>query len=97
ARKAPKTVMGGQAEDGHDEKPDFGTCSPVAGLSAALEKRYVPLTGPPIPEAIRAPWVLQPALELIKTKWAQQHDYAYAIDQLRSIRQDAIVGAEPPL
>lgn len=36
--------------------------------------------------------MLQQTLQLLKQKWRADHNYAYAVDQFKSMRQDLTVG-----
>jgi hypothetical protein len=63
----------------------------VRGRSIELEKSYFRLTSLPDPASVRPPRVLAEALQVVKRRWRQDGDYAYAREQLKSIRQDLTV------
>lgn len=63
----------------------------IVGTSTALEKPYLRLTSEPNPEDVRPPSVLQKSLDFCLNKFAQNGEYQYIRDQLRSIRQDLTV------
>ena len=73
-----------------------------------LEKSYLRLTSvsaldpylyhsytsqEPSPADIRPLNILKKTLELLKEKWKNDHNYAYAVDQFKSMRQDLTVSA----
>jgi SAC3 family protein LENG8/THP3 len=64
---------------------------PVIGRSQALEKNYFRLTAAPNPDTVRPLSVLRKTLELLKTKWKEDGNYAYICDQFKSLRQDLTV------
>lgn len=45
----------------------------------------------PSPADIRPLPVLKQTLQLLKAKWKENHNYAYAVDQFKSMRQDLTV------
>ncbi|OCF44339.1 nuclear protein [Kwoniella heveanensis CBS 569] len=63
----------------------------IRGTSTKLEKSYLRLTSEPSPADIRPLHVLQQTLQLLKSKWKDNHNYAYAVDQFKSMRQDLTV------
>ncbi|KAK3704686.1 hypothetical protein LTR37_013660 [Vermiconidia calcicola] len=73
-----------------DETPPAPT-GPLPGTCQKLEKNYFRLTAPPPPETVRPLHILQQAVDLILKKWKKEHDYSYACDQLKSLRQDLTV------
>lgn len=64
---------------------------PVVGTCQTLEKNYFRLTAPPAAETVRPLAVLEKALDLVRKKWKKEHNYSYACDQLKSLRQDLTV------
>jgi hypothetical protein len=78
----------------------------IKGTSTKLEKSYLRLTSVsrlyrPVPETanrqepspadIRPLHILKETLQLLKRKWKDNHNYAYALDQFKSMRQDLTV------
>lgn len=75
-----------------DDSPLLGANDgPVVGTCQKLEKSYFRLTAPPKPETVRPLPVLKEAIQLIITKWKDEHNYGYACDQFKSMRQDLTV------
>ncbi len=64
---------------------------PIKGVCDELEKDYLRLTSAPDPAKVRPLHVLKQSFKLIKKTWVESHDYAQALSQLKSIRQDAAV------
>ena len=64
---------------------------PIVGTCQKLEKDYFRLTAPPDPSTVRPLHILKQSLELVRKKWKNQHDYSYACNQLKSLRQDLTV------
>lgn len=63
----------------------------IRGTSTKLEKSYLRLTSEPSPADIRPLHILKETLQLLKRKWKENHNYAYALDQFKSMRQDLTV------
>lgn len=64
---------------------------PVVGTCQKLEKNYFRLTAPPAADTVRPLSILEQALDLVRKKWKKEHNYTYACDQLKSLRQDLTV------
>ena len=64
---------------------------PIVGRSQELEKRYLRLTSAPNPDNVRPLPVLRKTLDLLKSKWRKEGNYAYICDQFKSLRQDLTV------
>lgn len=64
---------------------------PVVGTCQNLEKNYFRLTSAPKPEEVRPLPVLKKTLDLLCRKWKTEHNYTYACDQFKSLRQDLTV------
>ncbi|KAF2864373.1 hypothetical protein K470DRAFT_279633 [Piedraia hortae CBS 480.64] len=71
-------------EDRHNMGPLVGTCQ-------NLEKQYFRLTEPPPASSVRPQAVLEKSLVHVVNLWKQDHNYLFACDQLKSIRQDLTV------
>ncbi|XP_062370549.1 LOW QUALITY PROTEIN: leukocyte receptor cluster member 8 [Cinclus cinclus] len=67
-----------------DQLKILGTCQEVT-------KRYLRLTCAPDPATVRPVPVLRQALALVRSHWTQHRDYAWACEQLKSLRQDLTV------
>ncbi|WRT66763.1 uncharacterized protein IL334_003726 [Kwoniella shivajii] len=63
----------------------------IRGTSTKLEKSYLRLTSEPNPADVRPLQILKQTLQLLKGKWRDNHNYAYALDQFKSMRQDLTV------
>ena len=64
----------------------------LQGTCTTVEKSYFRLTSAPDPGEVRPEPVLQEALRMLVTKWAEKKaDYKYIDDQFRSLRQDLTV------
>lgn len=81
--------MGGDAEaDANVMDWDRHT---IKGTNMKLEKSYLRLTSEPSPADIRPLHVLQQTLGLLKQKYKENKNYAYSLDQFKSVRQDLTV------
>nr|ODN93364.1 nuclear protein [Cryptococcus depauperatus CBS 7841] len=88
-----KAGLGYGAEDVQEVDPnviDWDRFT-IRGTSTKLEKPYLRLTSEPSPADIRPLPILEQTLELLKSKWKKEHNYAYAVDQFKSMRQDLTV------
>uniref|UniRef100_A0A672TXQ0 Leukocyte receptor cluster member 8 n=1 Tax=Strigops habroptila TaxID=2489341 RepID=A0A672TXQ0_STRHB len=70
--------------------PDWNQLQ-ILGTCQDVTKRYLRLTCAPDPATVRPVPVLVRALALVRGHWQQHQDYAFACEQLKSIRQDLTV------
>ncbi|XP_059693735.1 leukocyte receptor cluster member 8 [Haemorhous mexicanus] len=63
----------------------------ILGTCQEVTKRYLRLTCAPDPATVRPVPVLRQALALVRSHWQQHRDYAWACEQLKSLRQDLTV------
>uniref|UniRef100_A0A8V5GUF5 SAC3/GANP/THP3 conserved domain-containing protein n=1 Tax=Melopsittacus undulatus TaxID=13146 RepID=A0A8V5GUF5_MELUD len=99
-RRAARFQGGGSRRPRAEPLPDVPTSGPsppdwsqvqVMGTCQDLTKRYLRLTCAPDPASVRPVPVLVRALALVRAHWQQHQDYAFACEQLKSIRQDLTV------
>lgn len=75
----------------NDSDEESGPRGPVVGTCQDLEKRYLRLTAPPKAQTVRPLHVLERTLDLLVSKWKNEHNYNYICDQFKSLRQDLTV------
>ena len=83
-RLGPVHYQGNESEAGEEiPASHFGTY--------CTQNRSVADMKEPSPADIRPLPVLKQTLQLLKRKWKENHNYAYAVDQFKSMRQDLTV------
>jgi hypothetical protein len=87
-KASSKTAHFGVCDD-LQEKHDITNV--IVGRSITLERQFLRLTGDPDPNSVRPLRVLRRAFDLVMEKYGTSHDYLYAFEQLKSIRQDIMV------
>ncbi|KAN0026902.1 hypothetical protein ACTFIU_009578 [Dictyostelium citrinum] len=74
-----------------NESIDLNNVKPIIGTCKDYEKSYLRLTGPADPAKIRSIEILETWFPKLIRKYQNNKNFNYALDQLKSIRQDLMV------
>ncbi|XP_059805402.1 leukocyte receptor cluster member 8 homolog isoform X4 [Hypanus sabinus] len=89
-RTAPLVLQVNNTIDGSAEPLDWEHIK-IVGTSQEISKHYLRLTCAPDPSTVRPVSVLKKSLAMVKNHWTANQDYAFACEQLKSLRQDLTV------
>ncbi|XP_078511192.1 leukocyte receptor cluster member 8 isoform X1 [Lissotriton helveticus] len=89
-RVEPLVLQINSAEPSNSDSLDWNELK-ISGTCQDITKHYLRLTCAPDPSTVRNVPILKKSLVMVKSHWKDKQDYAFACEQMKSIRQDLTV------